>query len=145
VSADRPGRADATAVRRRRVPAGLRIARAAGPGVGSLDARLSGGGIKRRGSAIVVGRRSTARYTDNMSGAVKQILEAALKLPPDEREQLVDELAASLHSGFATKEIEASWVAELERRAAEIDSGKAELRDWDEVRDELLAELRDRP
>jgi putative addiction module component (TIGR02574 family) len=65
-----------------------------------------------------------------------------LKLPPDEREQLVDELAASLHSGFASKEIEEAWAAEIERRCADIDSGKAVLRDWDEVRDELLAELR---
>jgi putative addiction module component (TIGR02574 family) len=77
-----------------------------------------------------------------MSGAAKQILEEALKLPPDEREQLVDELSASLHSGFATKEIEQAWAAEIERRSAEIDSGNAVLREWDEVRDELLAELR---
>jgi len=77
-----------------------------------------------------------------MSGAAKQILEAAMKLPAEEREQLVDELKATLHGGFASEEVEQAWATEIERRAAEIDSGKAVLRDWDEVRDEILAELR---
>ena len=77
-----------------------------------------------------------------MSGAVKQILEAALQLPDEEREQLVDELKATLHSGFATEEVEQAWASEVERRLQEIDSGKAGLRDWDEARDEILAELR---
>ena len=77
-----------------------------------------------------------------MSGAARQILEAALKLPAAEREQLVGELKATLHSGFASEEVEQAWATEIERRSAEIDSGKAVLRDWDEVRDEILAELR---
>jgi putative addiction module component (TIGR02574 family) len=77
-----------------------------------------------------------------MSGAARQILEAALKLPAEEREQLVDELKATLHGGFASEEIEKAWASEIERRSAEIDSGKAVLHDWDEVRDEILAELR---
>ena len=77
-----------------------------------------------------------------MSGAAKQILEAALQLPVEEREQLVDELKATLHSGFATEEVEQAWGSEIERRSREIDSGKAVLRDWDEARDEILAELR---
>ena len=52
---------------------------------------------------------------------------------------------ASLHSGFASTAIEQAWATEIERRSAEIDAGKAVLRDWDEVRDEILADLRDRP
>jgi hypothetical protein len=44
LSALRPGRVDAPAVSRRRVPAGLRIGHAAVPQVVSLDGRLSGGG-----------------------------------------------------------------------------------------------------
>jgi len=84
----------------------------------------------------------TGVHCQGMSGAVKQILEAALQLPDEEREQLVDELKATLHSGFATEEVEQAWASEIERRSAEIDSGKAVLRDWDEARDEILAELR---
>jgi putative addiction module component (TIGR02574 family) len=75
----------------------------------------------------------------------KEILDAALQLPDKERELLVDELAASLHSGFASTEIEQAWAFEIGRRSGEIESGKAVLRDWDEVRDEILADLRDRP
>jgi putative addiction module component (TIGR02574 family) len=74
----------------------------------------------------------------------QQILEAALRLSPAERELLVEELTASLHSGFVSKEIEEAWLEEIERRSAEIDSGKAVLREWPEVRDEILAELRER-
>ena len=77
-----------------------------------------------------------------MAGAVKQILEAALQLPDEDRAQLVDELKATLHSGFATEEVEQAWASEIDRRSQELDSGKAGLRDWDEARDEILAELR---
>jgi putative addiction module component (TIGR02574 family) len=77
-----------------------------------------------------------------MSETARRILEAALKLPVEEREQLVDELQASLQRWFATNAIEQAWASEIERRSAEIDSGEAVLREWDKVRDEILAELR---
>jgi putative addiction module component (TIGR02574 family) len=75
----------------------------------------------------------------------QEILEAALELPEKEREILVDKLCASLHGGFASAEIEQAWAAEVERRCADVDAGRAVLRDWDEVRDEILADLRARP
>jgi putative addiction module component (TIGR02574 family) len=78
------------------------------------------------------------------AAAAKEIIEAALKLDPAERELVVEELTASLHSGFANPEIEAAWAEEIQRRCAEIDAGKAVMRDWPEVRDEILAELRER-
>jgi putative addiction module component (TIGR02574 family) len=74
----------------------------------------------------------------------KRILEAALKLSPEEREQIVVELSASLNSNFASKEIEAAWLAELDRRWKVVEEGKAVLHNWSDVRDELLAELRAR-
>jgi hypothetical protein len=52
-----------------------------------------------------------------MSDAAKRILEAALKLLPEERERLVDELAASLPPDFASKEIEKAWLEEIGRRS----------------------------
>ena len=79
-----------------------------------------------------------------MTAAVKGIIEAALNLPADEREQIVVELAASLNGGFASKEIEAAWLAEVDRRWKEVESGQAVLHDWADVRDQLLAELRAR-
>ena len=72
-----------------------------------------------------------------MSSAAKEILEAALKLPPEEREQLVEELAASLPNDFASKDIEKAWLNEIGRRSDEIDAGTAELLEWSDVRAQI--------
>jgi hypothetical protein len=74
---------------------------------------------------------------------VREILEAALKLEPTDRELLVAELTASLHGGFASDEIEKAWLDEIERRSREVDDGTAELVEWSDVR-ERLAERRAR-
>ncbi|HUS64589.1 MAG TPA: addiction module protein [Kofleriaceae bacterium] len=74
---------------------------------------------------------------------VREILDAALKLEPDERERLVEELTASLHGGFASDEVERSWLQEIDRRSQDIDAGTAELVDWPEAH-ERLAERRGR-
>jgi len=63
----------------------------------------------------------------------REILEAALNLDPAERWQLIEELAASLPSDFASPEIEQSWLTEIDRRSNEIDAGTAELLVWTEV------------
>jgi putative addiction module component (TIGR02574 family) len=72
-----------------------------------------------------------------MSGATKQILEAALRLPPEEREQLVEELTASLPSDFSGKEIEKAWLGEIDRRSNEIDADTAEILEWSDVREQI--------
>jgi putative addiction module component (TIGR02574 family) len=72
-----------------------------------------------------------------MSSAAKQILEAALKLPVEEREQLVEELAASLPNDFASKDVEKAWLDEIGRRSDQIDAGTAELLDLADVRDQI--------
>jgi putative addiction module component (TIGR02574 family) len=68
---------------------------------------------------------------------VHEILEAALKLGPDERLQLVDQINASLPSDFASKDIEQAWLEEIDRRSNEIDAGTAELVEWSEVRERI--------
>jgi len=72
-----------------------------------------------------------------MSSAAKEILEAALKLPPEEREHLVEELAASLPNDFASKNIEKAWMDEIGRRSDEIDAGTAELLEWSDVQAQI--------
>jgi putative addiction module component (TIGR02574 family) len=72
-----------------------------------------------------------------MSAAAKEILEAALRLAPEEREQLVEDLLASLPNDFASKEIERAWLDEIGRRSDEIDAGTAELVDWSDVKKEI--------
>lgn len=69
--------------------------------------------------------------------AAKDILEAALKLPSEERERLVEELAASLPSDFSSKEIETAWLDEIGRRSDEIDAGAAELFELSDVREQI--------
>jgi putative addiction module component (TIGR02574 family) len=54
-----------------------------------------------------------------------EILEAeALKLTPEERAHLADRLIASLTDD---PEIEEAWAAEVERRIAEIEAGRAQV------------------
>jgi putative addiction module component (TIGR02574 family) len=72
-----------------------------------------------------------------MSSPARQILEAALKLPPEEREHLVQELAASLPSDFASKDVEKAWLDEIGRRSDEIDGGTAEMLEWSDVREQI--------
>ena len=53
------------------------------------------------------------------------VLEAeALKLTPEERARLADRLIASLSDDA---EIEEAWAAEVERRIAEIEAGRARV------------------
>jgi putative addiction module component (TIGR02574 family) len=52
-----------------------------------------------------------------------EVLEAeAMKLTPEERARLADRLIASLAEDV---EIEEAWAAEVERRIAEIEAGRA--------------------
>jgi putative addiction module component (TIGR02574 family) len=76
---------------------------------------------------------------------VREILEAAMKLEPTERELLVEELTASLHGGFASEEIEKAWLDEIDRRSREIDDGTAELVEWSDVRKRLAERRARRP
>lgn len=76
-----------------------------------------------------MGRGLAARYTGNMSGAVKQILEAALKLDPEQREELIDELSASLDA----TDLGQYWEAEIKRRIDDVDAGRVKTVPAEEV------------
>ena len=67
----------------------------------------------------------------------------ALELSREDRARLARDLLASLdepHDDPA--EVEAAWLAEVERRMREIDAGSAKLVDWETVRAELAERLR---
>jgi len=76
-----------------------------------------------------------------MGKTYDEIASEALKLPVPERERLFQDLAESL-TGTAemAPEIEAAWMAEIERRLDEIKRGEAKMLDGEEV----LQRLRDR-
>ncbi|MFW5926369.1 MAG: addiction module protein [Myxococcota bacterium] len=63
-----------------------------------------------------------------------QILAEARKLPAEERERLVDELAAGLH---APADLSPEWKREIRSRIEQIERGEVELESWAEVREKL--------
>lgn len=59
-----------------------------------------------------------------MSSQLESLQAQALQLSPEERAQLADRLITSL---FEDHDIEAAWEAEVERRVAEIESGRSQM------------------
>jgi putative addiction module component (TIGR02574 family) len=64
-----------------------------------------------------------------MSTVAKEILEAALKLDPPQREELIEELSASLDA----TNLGEYWEAEIKRRMDDVDSGRVKTVPADEV------------
>ena len=75
-----------------------------------------------------------------MSATVDSILDTALALPPTERARIAAELIASLDEGEDTG-VEAAWVAEIERRISEVESGEAETSTWEEARSRIKSKI----
>ncbi len=68
----------------------------------------------------------------------EDLLREALKLPPEQREELAAALVASCEDE-PDAHVEGAWKSEIERRArAGLRSGWASSRDWTVVRTELL-------
>ena len=133
-------------MRRRRVPRRSRPVHAAAlPGRGRL-ARRSAQVAQARTPRFQVRSacRSTVRYTESMSVAAKQILEAALQLDPKERELIADALWDSLEAGDDEVSVEKAWEEEVARRAKELDEGRAEPVDWDDVKARIANRLGER-
>lgn len=75
--------------------------------------------------------------------AYDQIHQAALQLPPHERQRLVEALADSLPEFHESEEAPPSplspeWLAEIDRRSREIDDGTVETVPWETVREEMF-------
>jgi putative addiction module component (TIGR02574 family) len=69
-----------------------------------------------------------------------ELLKAAVELAAEEREQLAEELWASL-DGDTDEEVQQAWANEIEHRMDEADAGEVKSVPWSEVRAEAL----DRP
>ena len=76
-----------------------------------------------------------------MSPRTQQVLREALQLPPKARADIAGTLLRSLDSG-EDPNVEQAWAAEVERRVAEVDSGKVKLVPWERARRRLRATLR---
>jgi putative addiction module component (TIGR02574 family) len=79
-----------------------------------------------------------------MSEAVKTIVDAASQLSYQERWEIVDALADTLHPPEAaskpTTSLDPAWLAEIQRRTREFDEGRVKPVPWEEVRRKLDAE-----
>ena len=65
-----------------------------------------------------------------MSTQLEEVEAEALKLTAEERAHLADRLLASLSEDA---EVEDAWAIEVERRVAEIESGRVQMTPADEV------------
>ena len=71
-----------------------------------------------------------------MLSTFEELLTAALRLPPEKRAMLADDLLTSLDGPYQ-KQIDAAWAEEAERRMREIDEGKVEAIDGELVMQRL--------
>jgi putative addiction module component (TIGR02574 family) len=77
-----------------------------------------------------------------MTNEVSKLLQKALSLSVEEQEALAESLISSLGDKL-DGDVQAAWNAEIARRVAELDSGKAKTSPWSEVRKRNLAKLPD--
>jgi putative addiction module component (TIGR02574 family) len=78
-----------------------------------------------------------------MSAAAKEILEAALKLNPEARAEVAQEIIESLeNSNYG--ELSPAWEEELDRRVQEIEERRVQLVPGEQVFSEIEASLRAR-
>jgi putative addiction module component (TIGR02574 family) len=75
-----------------------------------------------------------------MTALRDKLFQEALELNESERAALAGMLIDSLDSDVEDG-AEAAWMAEIERRIVELDSGKVETVPWDVVRDRLRRRL----
>ena len=68
-----------------------------------------------------------------MTKATEEVLAEALRLSPDARAQLAAELLASL-DGPTDPDAEMAWLAEIERRVADLEAGRTKLEPWEDVK-----------
>jgi putative addiction module component (TIGR02574 family) len=79
-----------------------------------------------------------------MSPTTERLLSSALALPESERLELAEALLAASEPP-SPEPVGDAWVAELHRRSAEIDAGKANLAPWSEVKRRVRARLEGQP
>lgn len=92
-------------------------------------------------STLMLPSTSRPCYYLHMMEEAQQVLEAALKLGPEERAVLTDSLLNSLAEHDLDAEWSHAWAAEAARRAEEIESGSIKSVPWDVHRDRLASRL----
>jgi putative addiction module component (TIGR02574 family) len=77
--------------------------------------------------------------------SVSTVVAEAMQLDRQERADLARRLIASLDDEVdgADEDVEAAWLAEVERRAQAAERGTAQFEPWEVVRERIAARLRD--
>ncbi|MGH2362056.1 MAG: addiction module protein, partial [bacterium] len=87
------------------------------------------------------GARSHSGKVERMA-QVREVLDEALKLAPDDRASVAVELLESLEAApEENADVEAAWAAEIERRARRVLKGESSGTPWDDVRRRAEANL----
>lgn len=86
----------------------------------------------RRSARFGVGVDS--RYPEHVTERAQAVLATALRLPLEERAELVTELLASL-DGEPDEDVEAAWAAEIEKRVRRLETEGSRGHPWQEVFD----------
>jgi putative addiction module component (TIGR02574 family) len=76
-----------------------------------------------------------------MTQAAKKIVSAAIQLSESDRVQIVEELLASLEPA-SDEDVDAAWVAEVERRSTEIKERTVRTIPWDKVKSRVRERVR---
>jgi putative addiction module component (TIGR02574 family) len=84
---------------------------------------------------------SESRGGSKMTRAAKDIVEAAIQLPENERVQVVEQLMVSLEPE-SDEDVDSAWVAEIERRSRQIKEGTVSLIPWEEVKSQARKRAR---
>ena len=74
-----------------------------------------------------------------MTKDATRLLEDAMRLAPEERAELAEELLASLEE--AEVDVERAWAAEIAKRASEAHASAADEEDWRSVLTNLRREV----
>jgi putative addiction module component (TIGR02574 family) len=76
-----------------------------------------------------------------MTRPAKDIVNAAIRLPENDRLEIVEELLASLEPQ-SDDDVDAAWAAEVERRSDEIKQGIVRPIPWAEVKSQARERIR---
>jgi hypothetical protein len=74
--------------------------------------------------------------------AVQELIQQVLQLPTAERAEVATEMLLSLHPNEFDDADDQTWMAEIQSRREEVLRGETPMRNWCEVRAEVLHDLR---
>ena len=74
--------------------------------------------------------------------AAQELIQQVLQLPAAERAEVATEILFSLHPDEFDDADDQAWMAEIQSRREQVLRGETVIRNWSEVRAEVLHELR---